>query len=98
MTALRSFSRFVSASLRQVTRGGPLYWTWIAGLAALLPAGCSPIIVTDAGFKGPWFKQVRDSLRAANRAKQKADIEKQLEQFFAAQAQKAADAKDRRCS
>ena len=27
-------------------------------LQALLPAGCRPIIVTDAGFRTPWFKQV----------------------------------------
>jgi len=27
-------------------------------LAAILPAGCSPMVVTDAGFIGPWFKAV----------------------------------------
>ena len=27
-------------------------------LQALLPVGCRPIIVTDAGFRTPWFQQV----------------------------------------
>ena len=27
-------------------------------LAACLPAGCQPVIVTDAGFKSPWFEAV----------------------------------------
>ena len=25
----------------------------------ILPAGCTPVIVTDAGFRNPWFAQVR---------------------------------------
>lgn len=28
-------------------------------LSLLLPAGCKPVIVTDAGFKAPWFRQVK---------------------------------------
>ena len=27
-------------------------------LQAVLPVGCRPIIVTDAGFRTPWFQQV----------------------------------------
>ena len=27
-------------------------------LQAVVPAGCRPIVVTDAGFRTPWFKQV----------------------------------------
>ena len=27
-------------------------------LKALLPAGCQPIIITDAGFRAPWFRAV----------------------------------------
>lgn len=27
-------------------------------LAGLIPAGCTPIIVTDAGFRAPWFRRV----------------------------------------
>ena len=27
-------------------------------LRAVLPATCSPILVTDAGFRGPWFREV----------------------------------------
>lgn len=39
MTALRSFYRFVVASVRQVTSGGPLYWCWLGGLTILALAG-----------------------------------------------------------
>lgn len=27
-------------------------------LAELIPAGCTPILVTDAGFRAPWFRRV----------------------------------------
>lgn len=27
-------------------------------LHALLPEGCCPIVITDAGFRGPWFQEV----------------------------------------
>lgn len=30
-------------------------------LRVLLPAGCKPILVTDAGFRGPWLCKVRDA-------------------------------------
>src|SRR5690606_27118602 len=29
-------------------------------LQTLLPIDCRPIMVTDAGFKNPWFKQVQE--------------------------------------
>jgi hypothetical protein len=31
---------------------------FLARVAALLPAGCEPIVMTDAGFHAPWFKAV----------------------------------------
>lgn len=31
---------------------------FLAALKSVLPAECEPIIVTDAGFRGPWFKAV----------------------------------------
>jgi hypothetical protein len=31
---------------------------FLKNLKAILPAGCVPVIVTDAGFPTPWFKQV----------------------------------------
>lgn len=31
---------------------------FLKALRAILPAGCQPIIVTDAGFRGPWFRAV----------------------------------------
>lgn len=32
----------------------------LARIAALLPAGARPTVVTDAGFRGPWFEKVRE--------------------------------------
>jgi len=32
---------------------------FLARLSALLPADCCPVIVTDAGFKTPWFRAVQ---------------------------------------
>ena len=29
-------------------------------LATVVPRGCCPIIITDAGFRGPWFRDVED--------------------------------------
>ena len=31
---------------------------FLENLARVLPEGCCPIIVSDAGFRGPWFKAV----------------------------------------
>jgi hypothetical protein len=31
---------------------------FLAHLRAVLPASCCPILVTDAGFRGPWFREV----------------------------------------
>lgn len=31
---------------------------FLKALSRVLPEGCRPIIVTDAGFRGPWFKAV----------------------------------------
>jgi hypothetical protein len=32
---------------------------FLAALKEVLPEGCRPIRVTDAGFRGPWFKAVK---------------------------------------
>ncbi len=32
--------------------------SFLKGLAKIMPAGKLPILVTDAGFRGPWFRQV----------------------------------------
>ncbi|WP_445425728.1 IS4 family transposase [Alishewanella sp. HL-SH06] len=36
-----------------------LHWAFLKQLKAMLPSDCKPVIVTDAGFKVPWLKQVR---------------------------------------
>lgn len=35
-----------------------IHKAFLARLAELVPAWCRPIIVTDAGFQGPWFRAV----------------------------------------
>ena len=32
--------------------------SFLRNLRAVLPSTCSPILVTDAGFRGPWFREV----------------------------------------
>jgi Transposase DDE domain len=32
--------------------------SFLARLGAMLPPGCVPILITDAGFRGPWFRLV----------------------------------------
>lgn len=40
--------------------GNPrIHETFLQRLEAVLPAGCRPIVVTDAGFRGPWFRAVQ---------------------------------------
>ena len=31
---------------------------FLRGLERVLPEGCKPILITDAGFRGPWFREV----------------------------------------
>lgn len=31
---------------------------FLAHLRAVLPSTCAPIVITDAGFRGPWFREV----------------------------------------
>jgi len=39
--------------------GNPrVHWAFLVKLKALLPEGVRPILVTDAGFRAPWFKAV----------------------------------------
>jgi Transposase DDE domain len=39
--------------------GNPrVHWAFLQKLKALLPDGVKPILITDAGFRAPWFKAV----------------------------------------
>jgi len=35
-----------------------VHQAFLKKLAAMLPSGCTPILITDAGFRGAWFKLV----------------------------------------
>lgn len=39
-------------------KNAKVHRAFLRHLQALLPDGCRPIIVTDAGFQGPWFRDV----------------------------------------
>jgi hypothetical protein len=40
----------------KVALSTPVEETFIRNVAALLPAHCRPIVITDAGFRRPWFR------------------------------------------
>ena len=45
---------------QQKDNGSPKVQTrFLQSLQQLLPKGCCPIVITDAGFRNPWFKTVR---------------------------------------
>lgn len=35
-----------------------VHQAFLKKLATMLPSGCTPILITDAGFRGPWFRLV----------------------------------------
>ncbi len=35
-----------------------MHQAFLARLKSMLPAGCQPIVITDAGFRSPWFRAV----------------------------------------
>jgi len=39
---------------------GKVHRAFLEHLYAMVPPECTPIVVTDAGFRGPWFKAVSD--------------------------------------
>jgi hypothetical protein len=43
-------------------------------LAALLPTGCRPILITDAGFRTPWFREARATGLGLDRADSRSTI------------------------
>jgi Ni/Fe-hydrogenase subunit HybB-like protein len=44
MKTVRLFAHFVLGSVRAVTRGGALYWTWVVGLTALIVVGLNAYV------------------------------------------------------
>ena len=47
-----------SDKIRELVPGRGSCIEFLAGLQSVLPDGCCPILVTDAGFRGLWFRSV----------------------------------------
>jgi hypothetical protein len=71
---------------------------FLHALSKVLPQGCRPIIVTDAGFRNPWFKEVlklnwdfigrvRNRTKVCEKGKNKWKICKKLYQYATLKAQ-----------
>lgn len=43
---------------RSIQGSTKLYKRFLSGLSSVLPEGCTPILVSDAEFRGPWFNLV----------------------------------------
>lgn len=55
---LRCAVRLINNQLSQLKLSKAPDKTFLTRLKAMLPNRCRPVIVTDAGFKVPWFKEV----------------------------------------
>lgn len=55
---LRCAIRLINNQLSQLKLSKAPDKTFLTRLKAMLPNRCRPVIVTDAGFKVPWFKEV----------------------------------------
>lgn len=54
----RSLTLYEEAHSQRVLSSPRVHKAFVKRLKALLPASCQPIVVTDAGFHTPWFREV----------------------------------------
>jgi hypothetical protein len=54
----RSVTLFEEAHAQKMYTNPEVHRRFLLRLARILPAGCEPIIMTDAGFRAIWFRQV----------------------------------------
>lgn len=54
----RALPIYLEVHGRKKVGNGAIEKRFLASLKAILPAGCRPVVVTDAGFKGPFFQAV----------------------------------------
>jgi len=54
----RSVTLYEEAHPQPRLNNARVHQQFLARLAALLPPGCTPIVMSDAGFKAPWLKAV----------------------------------------
>lgn len=55
----RSLTLYEEVHTRATRETRRTHGAFLTNLKRILPAGTTPVIVTDAGFRTPWFKQVR---------------------------------------
>lgn len=54
----RSLTLYEEVHSKKKESNANVHREFLKTLHSILPIGCSPYIVTDAGFKNPWFKEV----------------------------------------
>lgn len=54
----RALTLYEEAHPEQANNNHNVHKRFLKTLQSLLPEGCHPIIITDAGFRNPWFKAV----------------------------------------
>ncbi len=55
----RALTLYEESHTKQYQGNAKVHVRFLRRLAELLPKGCRPIIITDAGFRVPWFKAVQ---------------------------------------
>jgi hypothetical protein len=54
----RSLTLYEELHSMQVATTPQVHQAFLARLKTMLPPGCQPIVITDAGFRSPWFRAV----------------------------------------
>lgn len=54
----RALTLYEEAHPEQANNNHKVHVKFLNTLQSLLPEGCQPIVITDAGFRNPWFKAV----------------------------------------
>lgn len=54
----RSITLYEQVHPQSLATSPRVHRAFLTRLAAMLPPGCVPILITDAGFRGAWFRQV----------------------------------------
>lgn len=54
----RSMTLYEQVHPQSLATSPRVHQAFLTQLAAMLPTGCVPILITDAGFRGAWFRLV----------------------------------------
>jgi hypothetical protein len=54
----RSLTLYEEVHTMQAATTPQVHQAFLARLKTMLPSGCQPIVITDAGFRSPWFRAV----------------------------------------